>query len=252
MSYLRFKAMKEIYAEQEINGISEEQALGAVDSPARKVYDYAQQHFVDGKIPVVYIQTVTTVDAAGEPSQGTVAGRSCAEPAASAAGSGADAAVSKPGVSDAAVDGKKAALHGLYIGISRTPFEKAAALSQKLNIFYPGRRARKVVAYLDPEELKTTWVGNKGIYRTRMMIEDGGELLLLAPGVRAFGENEEMDRMIREYGYSGTDHILELYRKGIFEGRFMAAAHLIQGSADGRFNITYATKPELLSREEIE
>lgn len=187
-----------------------EKALGVTDSPARKLYDYAQQHFIDGKLPLVYLQTVTTRK------------------------------------------NSELILHGLYIGQSRKPFEKAAALAQKLNICHVERRAKKVVTYLDPEELKTTWVGNKGIYRTRMVVADGGELLILAPGVRAFGENEEMDQMTRKYGYTGTPHILELYREGAFEGRLMSAAHLIQGSTEGRFTVTYATRPENLSKEEIE
>lgn len=187
-----------------------EKALGVVDSPARQVYDYAQKHFIDGKLPLVYLQTVTTRE------------------------------------------NEELKLHGLYIGQSRRPFELAAELSQKLNIVHVERRAKKVVTYLDPEELKTTWVGNKGIYRTRMIVEDGGELLVLAPGVKAFGENEEMDKMTRKYGYTGTAHILELYREGAFEGRLMSAAHLMQGSSEGRFRITYATRPENLSKEEIE
>lgn len=187
-----------------------EKALGVIDSPARKVYDYAQQHFIDGKLPLVYLQTVTTRE------------------------------------------NDTLKLHGLYIGESRKPFEKAAELAQKLNIIHVDHRAKKVVTYLDPEELKTTWVGNKGIYRTRMTVADGGELIVLAPGVIAFGENEEMDKMTRKYGYTGTEHILELYRQGVFEGRLMSAAHLMQGSTEGRFTVTYATKPENLSKEEIE
>ena len=187
-----------------------EKALGVMNSPARKLYDYAQQHFIDGKIPLVYLQTVTTSE------------------------------------------NDNVKLHGLYIGQSRKPFEHACALAQKLNIVHVERRAKKVVAYLEPTELKTTWVGNKGVYRTRMMIADGGELLLLAPGIRAFGENEEMDAMTRKYGYTGTSHILDLYRQGAFEGKLMSAAHLIQGSTDGRFTIIYATKPDLMSKEEIE
>lgn len=187
-----------------------EKALGVIDSPARQAYDYAQKHFIDGKLPLVYLQTVTTRE------------------------------------------NEVLKLHGLYIGQSRTPFEMAAKLSQKLNIVHVERRAKKVVTYLDPEELKTTWVGNKGIYRTRMIVADGGELLVLAPGVKDFGENEEMDRMTRKFGYSGTEHILELYREGAFDGRLMSAAHLMQGSTEGRFTVTYATKPENLSKEEIE
>ncbi|MEG2843462.1 MAG: D-mannonate epimerase, partial [Ruthenibacterium sp.] len=187
-----------------------EKALGTVNSPARKLYNYAQQHFIDGKMPVVFFQTVTTR------TQDTVH------------------------------------LHGLFIGSSSRPFELAAALSQKVNIVHMERRAHKVVTYLDPDELKTTWVGNKGIYRTRMAVADDGELIILAPGVKAFGENEEMDAMTRKYGYKGRDYILDLYRQGAFDGKAMSAAHLIQGSSDGRFTITYATRPEYLSKTEIE
>ena len=115
------------------------------------------------------------------------------------------------------------------------------------------RRAKKVVTYLDPEELKTTWVGNKGIYRTRMIVADGGDLVILAPGVRAFGENEEMDAMTRKFGYKGRDYVLDLFNNGAFgTDKIMSAAHLIQGSTDGRFTVTYCTKPELMSKEEIE
>lgn len=188
-----------------------EQALGVVDTPARKLYDYAQQHFVDEKLPVVFFQTVTTIEKNGE-----------------------------------------AVLNGLYIGKSRKPFEFAAALSQKLNIVNLERRAHKVVTYLNPDEFKTTWVGNKGIYRTRMAVADGGEILILAPGVRSFGENKEMDAMTRRYGYKGRNYVLDLLSKHAFDGKTMSAAHLIQGSSDGRFTITYATRPELMSQQEIE
>lgn len=187
-----------------------EKALGVADSPARKVFDYAQQHFLDGKLPLVYIQTVTTLK------------------------------------------DEEICLNGLYTGPSRKPFELAVELSGKLNICHVERRAKKLVTYLDPYELKTTWVGNKGIYRTRMAVADGGDLIILAPGVKAFGENEEMDNMTRTYGYKGRDYVLKLFNEGAFENRIMAAAHLIQGSSDGRFNITYCTKPENLSKEEIE
>lgn len=186
-----------------------EQALGVADSPARKVFDYAQQHFLDGKLPLIYIQTVTTLQ------------------------------------------GDTLSLNGLYIGASRKPFEKAVELSTKLNICHVDRRAKKLVTYLDPHELKTTWVGNKGVYRTRMAVADGGELIILAPGVKSFGENKEMDEMTRTYGYKGRDHILDLFNRGVFGDKIMAAAHLIQGSSDGRFTITYATRPEYLSKEDI-
>lgn len=86
-----------------------------------------------------------------------------------------------------------------------------------------------------------------------MIVADGGELVILAPGVRAFGENEEMDAMTRKFGYKGRDYVLDLFNKGAFgTDKIMSAAHLIQGSTDGRFAVTYCTKPELMSKEEIE
>jgi nickel-dependent lactate racemase len=143
-------------------------------------------------------------------------------------------------------------LNGLYIGDQRDAFEKAVALSQKLNIEYVERPAKKVVAYLESEEFRSTWVGNKAIYRTRMIVADGGELIVLAPGVHAFGENEEVDLAIRKFGYKGTNRILELYRQGAFENMLMVAAHLIHGSSDGHFQVTYATDPKLLPKEAVE
>lgn len=186
-----------------------EQALGNDHSPARKIFDYAQEWYL-AKKPLVYILTVTTTE------------RDITQ------------------------------LLGLYIGDSRKAFEKAVDLSQKCNIVYLDRPAKKVVAYLDPMELKTTWVGNKGIYRSRMAIADGGELLLIAPGIHAFGENDEVDKAIRQYGYKGRDHILELYRKNCFPNQLMVPAHLIHGSSDGRFSVTYAVDPSLISQQEIE
>ena len=149
------------------------------------------------------------------------------------------------------VQNNRVNLDGLYMGNKRAVFEQAAKRSQELNINYLGKPVKKVVAYLDEEELKTTWVGNKGIYRTRKIIADGGELILLAPGVRAFGENKEVDGAIRKYGYRGRDYVLNLYHTTPeVRSNMMVAAHLIQGSSDGRFKITYAT--QYLSKEEIE
>ena len=122
----------------------------------------------------------------------------------------------------------KAQLNGLYIGNKRTVFEQAVNLSQKLNITYVGKPVKKVVAYLDEHELKSTWVGNKGIYRTSKIVADGGELILLAPGVKNFGENEEVDRAIRKYGYKGRDYVLNLYNTiPEIKNNMMVAAHLI-------------------------
>lgn len=94
-------------------------------------------------------------------------------------------------------------------------------MSQKINITHLRHRAKKVVAWLNPVELKSTWVGSKALVRTRGIIDNGGEILILAPGVRSFGENEEMDKLIRKYGYCGTERIIQLYQDGEFEGKSM-------------------------------
>lgn len=143
-------------------------------------------------------------------------------------------------------------LHGIFTGASRKVYEHAAALAEKRCIKQVDRRARKVVAYLEPGEFSTTWVGNKAVYRTRMMIEDGGELLVIAPGIRGFGENPEVDGLIRRYGYKGTAYTMELMEQGAFPDSAMVPAHMIHSSSEGRFKITYAVDPENISGEEID
>lgn len=146
----------------------------------------------------------------------------------------------------------KPAIYGIFTGDSRTVFERAAALSAKKNITFVSKPVKKVVAWLDPKEFTSCWVGNKAIYRTRMIIENGGELLIIAPGVKAFGENSEVDALIRKYGYYGTPYTMDLVRQGIFKGMEMAAAHMIHSSSEGRFTITYAVNPQNMTKEEIE
>ena len=113
--------------------------------------------------------------------------------------------------------GEVPALHGIFTGASRQVYETRGCFGKKtLHHNEVERRAKKVVAYLEPEEFSTAWVGNKAIYRTRMMIEDGGELLVIAPGIKGFGENPEVDGLIRRYGYRGTPYTMELMEKGVF------------------------------------
>jgi nickel-dependent lactate racemase len=145
----------------------------------------------------------------------------------------------------------KTCIHGLFAGKGRRLFDEAAALSQEINITFVDKPITKVVVYLDPKEFRSTWLGNKAIYRTRMAIADGGELVILAPGVGRFGEDEAIDRLIRRYGYAGRDRILRFYKENRdLRENLSAAAHLIHGSSDGRFTICYA--PGGLSREEME
>ncbi len=130
---------------------------------------------------------------------------------------------------------------GLFIGDDRETFQRAAELSQKVNITRLSRPQEKVVVYLDPKEYQSHWLGNKSIYRTRMVLADDGELIVLAPGLHEYGEDPEMDRLIRKYGYHGTEEVLrEVDENEDLKNNLAAAAHLIHGSSEGRFNITYA------------
>jgi len=180
-----------------------ERIMGRGDSPVRRVFDYAQEHFIS-KLPVEYVLTVVDTD-----------------------------------------------IIGLYIGRERECFERAVALSQKYNLNYLEKPVKTCVVWLDEREFHSTWLGNKAIYRTRMAMADGGQLIVLAPGVRVFGEDEQNDRIIRKYGYAGRLRVLELIKtERDLQDNLGAAAHLIHGSPDGRFSVTYAAK--YLSREEVE
>lgn len=141
--------------------------------------------------------------------------------------------------------------HGVFIGRERMYFEKAVELAQQKNLILMDRPFRKCVVRLDEKEFKSTWLGNKSVYRTRMAMEDGGELVVLAPGVEKFGEDGDIDRLIRKYGYCGREKtIVNVRENDDLKGNLSAAAHMIHSSSDGRFNITYCTQH--LSREEVE
>jgi nickel-dependent lactate racemase len=145
----------------------------------------------------------------------------------------------------------KLVIRGLFIGDDEEVFRLAAELSLKVNFTLVEKPLKKVVVYLNPSEYKSTWLGNKSIYRTRMAMADEGELIVLAPGLKEFGEDKEIDRLIRKYGYRGTPATLEsLTKNEELRNNLSAAAHLIHGSSEGRFSITYC--PGHLTREEIE
>jgi hypothetical protein len=145
----------------------------------------------------------------------------------------------------------KLVVRGLFIGDDEEVFRLAAELSLKVNFNVLENPLKKVVVYLDPAEFKSTWLGNKSIYRTRMAMADNGELIVLAPGLKEFGEDREIDRLIRKYGYRGTPATLKSLKENEELNRNLsAAAHLIHGSSEGRFSITYC--PGYLTRKEIE
>lgn len=142
-------------------------------------------------------------------------------------------------------------IRGMYIGDDVECFERAAELSLKVNFKMMDREIKKAVVFLDPHEFRSTWLGNKSVYRTRMALADNAELIVLAPGVHEFGEDAAIDKLIRKYGYCGTPRTLEAVKEDpTLAGNLSAAAHLIHGSSEGRFTIHYC--PGHLTRQEIE
>jgi nickel-dependent lactate racemase len=143
------------------------------------------------------------------------------------------------------------ALRGLFAGDDAECFYRASELSLEVNFEMLDEPIRKAVVWLDPDEYKSTWLGNKSVYRTRMALADGAELIVLAPGVREFGEDPAIDALIRKYGYRGTPETLRMVRDNAdLAASLGSAAHLIHGSSEGRFTITYC--PGHLTRAEIE
>lgn len=190
-----------------------EKMMGRADTPVRKIFNYASEHFA-AHLPIVYVQTVVGLNKEG-----------------------------------------KLQTYGLFIGDDFSVFDKAAKLSLEANFEMVEKPLKKVIAWLDPTEFKSTWLGNKSVYRTRMALADDGELVVLAPALVEFGEDKEIDRLIRKYGYFGTPHTLKMVEENEdLRANLGAAAHLIHGSSEGRFSITYCPgKGEKnLTRQEIE
>lgn len=190
-----------------------ERMMGRADTPVRRIFNYASEHFLD-RLPIVYVLTVVGVNAAGEHQT-----------------------------------------YGLFVGDDFSVFDLAARLSIQVNFQLLEKPLDKVLVWLDPAEFKSTWLGNKSIYRTRMALADDSELIVLAPGLVEFGEDRRIDELIRKYGYFGTSHTLRMVEENEdLRNNLAAAAHLIHGASEGRFNITYCPgkKENSLTRTEIE
>lgn len=142
-------------------------------------------------------------------------------------------------------------MKGLFIGNDIECYSKAAQLSLQVNFTMLEKPPKKMVVYLDPDEFHSTWLGNKSVYRTRMAIADDGELLVLAPGVKRFGEDDKVDVLIKKYGYFGTPATMKAMEENQdLKDNLGVVAHLIQGSSEGRFKITYC--PGHLTKEDME
>lgn len=191
-----------------------ERMMGHADTPVRRIFNYASDNFTNN-LPIVYVQTVVGLDK---------------------------------------TDGK-IKCRGMYIGDDYSVFDKAAKLALQVNFDLLDKPLKKVVVYLDPTEFKSTWLGNKSVYRTRMAIDDGGELYVIAPALKEFGEDKEIDRLIRKYGYFGTPATLKACDENEeLRNNLSAAAHLIHGSSEARFSITYCPGKQAgnLTQQEIE
>lgn len=188
-----------------------ERIMGSAKSPVRDVFEYAKVHFAQN-IPIVYVLTVRGKD-------------------------------EKTG---------EMITQGLFIGDDFECFQKAADLSLETNFIMVDHQIKKCIVYLDPEEFKSTWLGNKSVYRTRMALADDAELIVLAPALKEFGEDKTIDELIRKYGYKGTPHTLKCTNENAdLQANLGASAHLIHGSSEGRFTITYCPG-DGMTREEIE
>ena len=176
-----------------------EKIMGHADSPVRRLFNYGVDTYL-ADLPFLFMQTVMARDE----------------------------------------ETGKMAMRGFFAGTKDDPFLAAAQLSVETNLQLLDKPLKKVVVYLDPEEFKSTWLGNKSVYRTRMAIADDGDLIVLAPGLKEFGEDPENDRLIRKYGYKGTPNTLKMVAENQeLRDNLGAAAHLIHGSSEGRFRITY-------------
>jgi nickel-dependent lactate racemase len=182
-----------------------ENLLGQTDSPVRRLFNHAVDTYLSD-LPITYILTVMEQD----------------------------------------YTTREMHLRGFYAGDEVQVFEEACELARAVNINLLDREPKKVVVYLDPHEFQSTWLGNKAVYRTRMAIADDGELIVLAPALREFGEDPTIDRLIRKFGYCGTPATLKYVAENEeLRSNLGAAAHLIHGSSEGRFKITYCPGKEI-------
>jgi nickel-dependent lactate racemase len=193
-----------------------EQTMGRIDAPVRQLLDLGFDRFLEERCRVLFVLTVVEARDTGPVLRGIFTGEGGTR------SSGGDA------------------------------FRAAAALSAEVNITTVGTPFRRCVAYVDPAEYRSTWLANKAIYRTRLAMADGGELIVVAPGVSRFGEDHLVDTLIRRHGYHGRDAALAaMAADPELAANLAAVAHLIHGSTEGRFSVTYAPGPEL-SRAAVE
>jgi nickel-dependent lactate racemase len=193
-----------------------EETLGRGDAPVRQLLDRGFERFLEPRCRVLFVLTVVESLPDGPVLRGVFSGEGGPRAA------GGDA------------------------------FRAALALSAEVNIEIVSTPFARCVVFLDPDEYRSTWLGNKAIYRTRLAMGEGGELVVVAPGVERFGEDPLVDALIRRHGYDGREAALRaMAADPELSANLAAVAHLIHGSSEGRFTVTYAPGAEL-SRADIE
>ena len=146
--------------------------------------------------------------------------------------------------------GEEDCCKGIFIGEGREAYDRAVRLSKKVNFNLVDHPADRCVVWMDPNSYHSTWVTAKAIYRTQLAVRPGGEIIIIAPGVHTFGENDLADGIIRKYGYTPREKMLELRKtEPTLRDNLSLAGHLIHGCPDN-IRVTYCT--DKLTREEVE
>jgi nickel-dependent lactate racemase len=209
-----------IHRSHHLGAISDmESIMGRTSSPVRELVDAAFDRYLAPRVKVLWVLTVMEDTAGGVVQRGLFVG-----------------------------EGPSSATGG-------AAYRAASELARQCNVDLVAAPLERVSCWLDPNEFRTTWLANKAIYRTRMAIADGGQLIVLAPGVERFGEDLQIDGLIRRHGYRGTAATLDALDRDVdLAANLGAAAHLIHGSTEGRFTVTYCTDPSSggLTRDEVE
>jgi len=128
-------------------------------------------------------------------------------------------------------DDERLRTHALYCGDVREAFRRAAEVSGQVHIKYTGRKYDRVVALLD-EHYDELWVGGKASYKLGGIIEEGGELVIYAPHLRAISETHGL--LIEKYGYAPIDRVREMVALSTeLRSNLAVAAHLAHVSYAG-------------------
>jgi nickel-dependent lactate racemase len=131
--------------------------------------------------------------------------------------------------------------HALFAGTLRETIRQAAAVSAHVHIRHLGRRYRSVIALLD-DHYDEMWVAGKASYKLGAIIEDGGELIIYAPHLKAISTTH--GRLIEKYGYAPLEQVREMVDgSDELRANLCVAAHLAHVSYGSRVGEDGAIAP---------